>query len=214
MPFEGWPAEAIEFYEGLEADNSREYWLAHKDVYRRAVVEPFEELIAELRDEFGDARMFRPNRDVRFSADKSPYKTQAGALFSGGGYVQLSADGLGVGAGYYAMEPARLAVHRAAIDDDRSGAELDAIVDDLVAAGATTMAHDEVKRAPRGYRPDHPRIALLRLKGLAAWWHDPPAPWLGSAAAKEHIVERLRAGQSLLRWLDTHVGGGPMPGRA
>lgn len=205
-PFDGWPPEAIELYEGLEIDNSREYWMAHKDTYRRAVVEPFEALIDELRGEFGDAKMFRPNRDVRFSKDESPYKTQAGALFTGGGYVQLSADGLGVGAGYYSMDPAQLARHRAAIDDDRTGAELDAIVADLLAAGATTMAHDEVTTAPRGFRPDHPRIELLRLKGLAAWWHDDPAPWLGTGAAKDHIVERLRAGGPLLAWLDSHVG--------
>ena len=98
MTFSGWPAVALEFYEGLEADNSKTYWTAHKAVYEAGVLAPMDELLAELEDEFGEAKVFRPNRDIRFSADKSPYKTAIGATLSAGGYVQLSADGLAAGA--------------------------------------------------------------------------------------------------------------------
>jgi uncharacterized protein (DUF2461 family) len=73
--FCGWPAEALEFCEGLEADNSKAYWTAHKDVYETVVLSPMKAIPAELAPEFGDGKVFRPNRDVRFSADKSPYKT-------------------------------------------------------------------------------------------------------------------------------------------
>ena len=79
MSFRGWPAEAITFYEGLEADNSKTYWTANKDVYESAVVAPFRALSDEVAEMFGLLRLFRPYRDVRFSKDKSPYKTGQGA---------------------------------------------------------------------------------------------------------------------------------------
>jgi uncharacterized protein (DUF2461 family) len=77
--FRGWPAEALEFYEGLEADNSKAYWNAHKEDYETVVLSPMKAILAELAPEFGDGKVFRPNRDVRFSTDKSPYKTHIGS---------------------------------------------------------------------------------------------------------------------------------------
>ncbi len=73
MGFRGWTAEAIEFYEGLEADNSKTYWNENKSVYENLVLRPMTELLDELAPEFGEAKLFRPYRDVRFSADKAPY---------------------------------------------------------------------------------------------------------------------------------------------
>ena len=75
MAFKGWSAEAIEFFEALEADNSKTFWHAHKSIYEQEVRRPMEELLDELGKEFGEGKIFRPNRDIRFSADKSPYKT-------------------------------------------------------------------------------------------------------------------------------------------
>jgi len=92
--FKGWPAEALEFYEGLEADNTRTYWLAHKPDYDDLVRAPMQALLDELAPAWGAGKIFRPYRDVRFSADKTPYKTHIGARLEGGGYIQLGADGL------------------------------------------------------------------------------------------------------------------------
>ncbi|HEX4162146.1 MAG TPA: DUF2461 family protein, partial [Acidimicrobiales bacterium] len=75
MTFKGWPETALAFYEGLEADNSKTYWLDHKEVYERDVKAPMDALLAELTAEFGEPKLFRPYRDTRFSRDKSPYKT-------------------------------------------------------------------------------------------------------------------------------------------
>ena len=77
MAFRGWPIEAVEFYEGLEADNSKVYWQEHKAVYERQVKAPMEELLAELADEFGEGKLFRPYRDVRFSAERRPTRPPA-----------------------------------------------------------------------------------------------------------------------------------------
>ena len=80
MAFSGFPAEALTFYAGLEADNSRTYWLANRAVYDRSVKGAMAELAEALGDRFTPVHVFRPNRDVRFSNDKSPYKTQCGAV--------------------------------------------------------------------------------------------------------------------------------------
>jgi uncharacterized protein (TIGR02453 family) len=206
VAFRGWPAEAIEFFEGLEADNSKTYWQAHKQTYERAVRGPMDELLVELASEFGEGKVFRPYRDVRFSADKSPYKTRIYAAFSGGGYVQFSADGLGAARGYYMLAPDQLDRYRRAVADDSSGEELAHIVTATEAAGVDVIGHGSLKSAPRGYPKDHPRADLLCHKGLTTWKHWPPARWLGTKAAKDRIVGVLRASQPLQDWLDTHVG--------
>ena len=84
MPFRGWPAEALDFFEGLEADNSKTYWLQNKDVYEDTVRAPMESLLEELGQEWGEGKIFRPYRDIRFSSDKSPYKTNIAAVVGGG----------------------------------------------------------------------------------------------------------------------------------
>ena len=205
MAFRGWPIEAVEFYEGLEADNSKVYWQEHKAVYERQVKAPMEELLAELADEFGEGKLFRPYRDVRFSADKTPYKTTCAATL-GSGYVAFSADGLSVGSGLYMPEPAALTRFRAAVDADDTGAELAAIVADLHRAGYQTMAHEVLKTAPRGFPKDHPRIELLRHKGIAMMKSWPVGAWLGTRKAKDRVVTALRAAAPLNEWLARHVG--------
>src|SRR2546427_7424599 len=99
MAFRGWKAEAIEFFEGLEADNSKTFWQRNKGVYETLVRGPMEELLAELAPEYGEGRIFRPYRDVRFSSDKSPYKTAIAATLANGGDISLSAGGPGAGGG-------------------------------------------------------------------------------------------------------------------
>ena len=207
MAFRGWPAEAVDFFEGLEADNSRAYWQSHKDVYERAVRGPMDELLAEL----GGGKVFRPNRDVRFSADKSPYKTSIGAMVGELAYVQVSADGLGVGRGMYVMASDQLDRYRRAVAGDGTGGELAEIVAALRKAKIEVTAHDSLKSAPKGYPKDHPRIDLLRHKGLIAWRNWPPAAWLGTKAAKKRIVDFIDAAAPLDGWLSTNVGPSTLP---
>ncbi len=212
MAFRGWPVEALEFFEGLEADNSKTYWHQHKDTYETLVRAPMEELVEELAPEFGEGRIFRPYRDIRFSADKSPYKTNIAANL-GEGYVQLSADGLGVGSGMWHMAPDQLERYREAVDEDGAGAALEAIVVDAKAAGLTVTGHETLKTAPKGYAKDHPRIELLRHKGLIAWRDWQPAAWLGTPRAKDRVVEFLRDSKPLNTWLRSHVGPSTLPER-
>ena len=213
MAFHGWKVEALEFFEGLEADNSKSYWQRNKDVYENVVRAPMEQLLAELEPEFGDGRIFRPYRDIRFSRDKSPYKTAIGAIV-GDGYVQVDARGLAVGSGMWEMAPDQLERYRAAVDDDRSGEELTGIVSGARTKGLDVHGHDVLKTAPKGYPKDHPRIELLRFKGLVAWREWPAGAWLGTKRAKDRIVEFLGLSKPLVRWLHANVGPSTMPERA
>jgi uncharacterized protein (TIGR02453 family) len=205
MSFYGWPAEALDFYEGLEADNSKAYWTAHKAIYDQKVLGPMSELVEELAPEFGESKIFRPYRDVRFSADKSPYKTNIGAVV-GGGYIQLSADGLAAGSGMYVMAPDQLDRYRQAVVRDEAGRELERVISGIERHGIAVHGRDVLKTAPRGYPADHPRIGLLRYKGVVAWQEWTVEPWLGTAAAKERVVAFLAASRPLCGWLDANVG--------
>jgi uncharacterized protein (TIGR02453 family) len=211
VTFRGWPSEALEFYEGLSADNSKTYWTEHLSVYEKQVRAPMEELLAALEPEFGPGRIFRPYRDVRFSRDKSPYKTHLGAWLEAGGYLQLSADGLAAGCGMYQMATDQLDRYRRAVADERTGRELIDVIGAIERAGIGVHGHDSLKTAPKGYPKDHPRLDLLRHKGLTTWKEWPPAAWLGTAGAKNRIVEFLRRSRPLREWLDVHVGPSSAP---
>jgi uncharacterized protein (TIGR02453 family) len=205
MAFTGWPEEALEFYEGLAADNSKTYWAEHKAVYTDKILGPMTELTEELAAEFGEPKIFRPYRDIRFSADKSPYKTHCGVVIGGTGYVQLSAEGLGAGAGMWQMGPEQLARYRAAVASDDAGSELEKVLAEIERADVTIHGHEVLKSAPRGYPADHPRITLLRYKGLTAWRQWPVEPWLETASAKDRLISFFRTTRPLCSWLTTHV---------
>ena len=210
MAFKGWPASALEFYEGLEADNSKTYWNDHKSIYEHDVKAPMTELLAELADEFGEGRMFRPYRDIRFSADKSPYKTSVAAGVGEYGYVQLTSEGLLAGAGMYHLMPDQLTRYRAAVAADRSGTQLEATIQGIRRKKLDVHGTDPLKTAPKGYDKDHPRIDLLRNKGLVVMKQWPAAAWLGTAAAKAKVVEVLRGARPVIDWLDENVGPSTM----
>lgn len=206
MEFTGWSARALEFFEGLEADNSKAYWTAHKAVYEAEVRTPMEALLDELADEFGEGKVFRPYRDVRFSADKSPYKTAIGATLANGGYVHLSADGLAAASGYHMMAPDQIERYRAAVAQDITGEELRRVITQIEAEGIDVIGENQLKTVPRGFTKDHPRADLLRNKGLIAWLEWPADPWLATAEAKTKVVEFLHAAEPLHEWLTGHVG--------
>lgn len=208
MAFTGIPTAALDFYEQLEADNSKTFWTAHKAVYDEAVRAPLADLAAELEPEFGAAKLFRPYRDVRFSADKTPYKTAQGAWFEDAGvYVQVSAAGMMLGAGMWRSTSDQVARLRAAVHDSRTGGELADIVG-LLRADGYQIGGDQLTRVPAGYPKDSPRADLLRHKTLTAH-RDVGAPdWLSTPEAKEQIADSWRTMLPLVHWLREHVGGG------
>lgn len=214
MAFSGFPIEARTFYDGLVADNSRTYWQANKAVYERAVRGPMLALLAEL-DGFGPFHVFRPYQDVRFAKGRPPYKTHIGAVSETEGgaihYVQFSHDGMLAGSGYYAMASDQLDRFRRAADDEHRGPEIERLVVDAEAAGCSIGAIGELKTAPRGYAKDHPRIVLIRRKGLIVSRQWKPAKWMHTKAVVARVAEAWMLAAPVNAWLDTHVGPSTLP---
>jgi uncharacterized protein (TIGR02453 family) len=154
----------LQFYEGLQADNSKTYWAAHQQVYDEMVLGPMTALLAELKSEFGQGKVFRPNRDVRFSADKSPYKLHIGATV-GLSYIQLSAKGLAAASGMHRMATDQLDRYRHAVADEQTGTDLEQIIGDVQRHAIDVHGQHSLKTTPKGYSTDHPRLALLQHKG-------------------------------------------------
>jgi uncharacterized protein (TIGR02453 family) len=202
--FGGFGEGAVDFYDGLEADNSKAYWTDHRGVYENDVKAPMLALLAACEAEFGPGKIFRPYRDVRFSNDKTPYKTHCGAT-AGPYYVHLGSDGLMAAGGYYMMAPDQVARFRAAVDDDRRG---DDLVKRLAAVEAegVTIAGEQLRTRPRGVDPEHPRLDVIRRKGLYGHRGWPPDDVLHEAAALDRVVATWRVVRPLVEWLDDHVG--------
>ncbi|GAA1524914.1 DUF2461 domain-containing protein [Kribbella lupini] len=208
MSFTGFPVAALDFYDDLEMDNTKTFWAEHKHVYEESVKAPMAALLAELEAEFGAAKIFRPYRDVRFAKDKTPYKTHQGAFLptgpSTGRYVELSAPGVRVGAGFYEAAADRLGRIRTAIDEDRRGKELQNLLDALVAAG-WTIGGEKLKTSPRGYDAAHPRIELLRHKSIALNKSYGFEPVIHTAELVDRVRADWRDVTPLLDWLDANA---------
>ena len=206
--FEGCPAWGVTFYQELEDNNTKEFWAANKARWERDVREPMLALVDALEDEFGPAKLFRPNRDVRFSADKSPYKTHQGAIVGRGAgvgyYVQLSGDGLAVGGGFRTHSPAQTQSFRRAIAAQDTGEEFEGIVTGLARAGFD-LEGDTLKTRPKGFDADHPRLELLRRKEIMALNRVGSPDWLSKPAALDHVRSAWTAIRPLAEWVLSNV---------
>jgi len=212
VSFTGFPDEGLVFYEGLEADNSKTYWTEHKGDYEAHVRAPFQALLDEVAPEFGAVKLFRPYRDVRFSADKTPYKTHQGAVVRsedgvlGAWYLQISADGLRVAGGVWRLESDQVARYRRAVVDGVQGPRLAAEVERLTAAGYA-LGGDRLKRPPPGFHVDDElRADLLMHKSVHAYRAWEPAEWLHERAALDRVRTAWRDFVPLNRWLAENVG--------
>jgi uncharacterized protein (TIGR02453 family) len=211
VTFEGISFAALDFYEDLEADNSKSFWTAHRHIYDEQVKAPLQELAAELGPEFGAAKFFRPFRDVRFAKDKTPYKTHQGVYFAESRrYLQVSAAGLYASGGYYDLASDQLARYRRAVAEDLPGQALAQLMKAAEKA-RLEIRGEQLTRIPSGYPKDHPRQELLRHKAIWATREFGSPDWLQTERAKAEIVKAWRAMQPLIDWLDKHVGQSDLP---
>ena len=217
MEFSGFGEHAIDFFDGLEADNSKAFWDDNKTTYLQDVRAPMEALLTGLEPEFGAGKVFRPFRDVRFSKDKTPYKTHCGGVVEqgrGGGayYVQVGVEGLLVGGGSFAMASDQLARFRAAVDEDRRGRELEKILARLRKSG-WEIRGDRLKSRPRGVDPEHPRLDLLRHRTLYAAKVWPPDDTLHEPGCGDRVLKSWRELKPFNEWCVDHVGVSAKPWR-
>ncbi|MXG89677.1 TIGR02453 family protein [Nocardioides flavescens] len=208
MPFTGIPVAALDFYDDLEMDNTRSFWEKHKHVYEGSVKAPMQALVDELAAEFGTAKLFRPYRDVRFAKDKTPYKTHQGAFVrvadATGWYVEVSPRGVRTGGGFYHAEPLRLAAVREAVAHERTGPEVERLVEDLRAQGFE-IGGERLKTRPRGYPADHPRIDLLRHKAIVANRVVGFEPVIHTPELVDLVRADWRATRPLVEWATEHA---------
>ncbi|MGZ4226300.1 MAG: DUF2461 domain-containing protein [Solirubrobacteraceae bacterium] len=215
--FEGFSPEVHEWFRGLEADNSKEYFAAHREFFEDAIRRQMEALLTELGERFGgEVKMFRQNRDIRFSADKSPYKTNTYGVLRGtetaaqGLYASISARGLVAGSGYHVMARDQLDRYRDAVADDRHGSELSKLIAKAEKAGLEVWG-ESLATAPRGYPKDHERIGLLRRKSLSLGATTGSELGIGRADGLRFVTRTWRAAAPVTGWLDEHVGSTTMP---
>jgi uncharacterized protein (TIGR02453 family) len=214
VKFSGFGEHAIDFYDGLEVDNTKAYWDDNREVYNADVRAPMEELLAELTaefaGEFGSAKVFRPYRDVRFAKDKTPYKTHCGGVIEqgrGGGayYVEISPAGVRVGGGCFHLESDQIARFRSAIAEDIHGSVMEQSVNKLRKRG-WTIHGEQLKTKPKGYEADHPRIELLKYKSLYAARTWEPADFLHERTCLDRVRKAWRDLRPLNEWARDHVG--------
>jgi uncharacterized protein (TIGR02453 family) len=211
VSFDGISFAALDFYEDLEADNSKSFWTAHRHLYDEQVKAPLQELAAELGPEFGTAKFFRPFRDVRFAKDKTPYKTHQGVYFAESRrYLQVSAAGLYVSGGFYGMAADQLTRYRRAVAEELPGQALVQSIK-LAEKSRLMISGEQLSRIPAGYAKEHPRQELLRHKSIYASREFGCPDWLKTPRARTELVKAWRAMQPLIDWLDKNVGQSDLP---
>jgi uncharacterized protein (TIGR02453 family) len=220
--FEGFADAKASFFAKLAKNMNKEWFSTHKAEYEEGWQEPMKLLLAEARTkldkafptlELGEPHVMRIYRDVRFSKDKSPYK-----LWIGGGvplttgkakmpelpsalYFHVGAKECFAGAGLYMMDPPRLERFRKAILDDKRGKALDDMCKKLAKKGYGFVAAETLKKPPKGVDPDHPRVEMLKRKGLVVSFPDVPRSELTKRSLLDRLVEGSRACAPVVEWL-------------
>ena len=217
LSFGGFGPGAIAWFAGLARDNSKAYFDRTRPQFEAEVRAPLDAFFGRLAGEFGgEVKVFRQNRDIRFSPNKAPYKLNRYGVIGGrpgsptGLYASLSAQGLYAGTGYYQMAADQLERYRAAVADDVTGPELERILARTEASGLEVMGA-ALKTVPRGYPRDHPRARLLAQKDLIAGRLLEPGPALHDHRAAEFASETWRLAEPLVAFLDRHVGVSTQP---
>jgi uncharacterized protein (TIGR02453 family) len=209
--FAGFGPAVTDWFAGLASDNSRTYWAATRDIWQRDIRGPLEALLAELAAEVGGGvKLFRPYRDVRFGGAEAPLKTAAGGLLlpaagsAAARYVEVSAAGFYAGTGYHRLERDQLAAYRRAVAGE-AGVDLEAALADARVAGLE-VGGEVLTGTPQGVARDHPRIGLLRRKGVFVGASLPPGDPLETRAPLDHARRVWGAAAPVVAWLDAHVG--------
>lgn len=187
--FTGFPPEAVKFFKGLKENNNKTWFEARKSDYQKFVLEPAQDFIVEIgsllknlspgihAEPRVNKSIFRIYRDIRFSKDKTPYKTHLdiwmwegeGAKFeSSGYYFRLEPPNIMLGVGIHMFSKDLLKVYREAVVDPMTGQALVKAVREVSESGEYQLGGEHYKRVPRGYDPDHPNAELLRYNGLTA----------------------------------------------
>lgn len=217
MSFTGFPKEGVSWFQALSIAQNREWFAQNKAAFEALWLEPTKALLAEVKTplekiykrKLGEPKVFRLNRDVRFSKDKSPYKRWMAGMLPFAGFKPMEGPAalyfhLGmddeVAFGFYVLESPQVKKLRAAILDEKSGRELQKHVDAAKKQGLRVESMEVLKRAPPGVDPNHPRVELLKHKALALGTDAIPKSVRYSAKFKDWVLDEARAAAPVLAW--------------
>jgi len=221
MAFSGFPDDAAKFFRTLAKNQNRDWFQAHKQEFEDGWQGPMKELLTEVhagvdrafkRCDLAPPKLFRIFRDVRFSKDKSPYKTHIGGVIPVKGHGKMTEVPIALyfhvgqpnsfgAAGHYMMDSHALGGFRKAVADEKRGAELDKLLRALVKKGYSVDSHDSYKRVPKGYDPEHPRAEHLKRKGLTVGFPALPRGLLTSPKLGPWLVTHAKTAAPLVEWL-------------
>jgi uncharacterized protein (TIGR02453 family) len=219
--FEGFADRDGRFFRALATHQTRPWFDAHRHEYEAGWAAPMKALLVEVRDRIdrffphlplAEPKVFRIYRDVRFSKDKSPYKTHIGGYVAveGGGrgpavasplYLHIAGTERFACAGHYMMDADQLARFRRAVLDERRGASLATLAKKLVRAGYAVGSHETLAKVPRGIDPAHPRADLLKRKGIIVTFPALPRELLVSRGLVDWLVKQVKPIVPLVEWL-------------
>lgn len=218
--FLGFADAEMRFFRALAKHQDRDWFAEHKAEYEEGWAAPMAALLGEVRDavdgaypdcELGDPKVFRIYRDVRFGKDKSPFKTTVSGVITAkprskvteapaAFYLQLGTETF-AGAGLYMMDPRALSSFRAAVLDEERGAEVAGMLRKLEKKGFVASSAEELKSAPRGIDPEHPRIELLKRKGLVVSFPTLPVAQIKDRKILDWAIAQAKLAAPLVRWL-------------
>lgn len=220
MAFLGFRREGVRFFAELATRQDRDWFKANKDTYVELWEAPMKALMDELAPKlqklYRGARLEKPKhfriyRDVRFSKDKSPFKTHIAAMVKFEGpeesgapaalYVSVGTHD-DFGAGHWMLPPERVKRYRQLVADEKTGRELARRVDALEKKGFTAESFDPLKRVPSPFPKDHPRARLLKLRGLGLTFPKPPKAVRYGPGLSRWITERTAEVAPLITWLE------------
>ncbi len=221
MAFVGFADANARFFRLLAKNQERAWFQARKAEFESGWQAPMKELLSEVHEgidrayrhcDLDEPKLFRIFRDVRFSKDKSPYKTHVGGIIpiTRQGkitevpmalYVHVGEPRSFAAAGHYMMDPRSLERYRAAVADDQRGKELEKLLEALTKKGFVVRSHDSYKRMPKGYDADHPRAEHLLRKGLTVGFPELPKGILASAKLSAWLITHAKSAAPLVEWL-------------
>ncbi len=220
MTFSGFSAEVLRFFRQLKRNNNREWFLAHKEIYEKEVKAPMVELVLALGAELQKfapemvtdpkRAIYRIYRDIRFSHDKTPYKTHIAAIFAprgipkhagGGFYFHVSPQELLIAGGVYMPGPKELLEIRNHISIHR--ARLRKIIEDRqFKKHFGALDGEKLSRIPKGFPADHPAADLLRHKQFLVSVTEPSELALGPELLPR-VTQHFRAMTPLVQFLNS-----------
>ena len=223
--FPGFDRSAMQFWHELAAEMSRDWFAENKPRYEALWQSPMTVLLDDVAGrlapayrplKLGAPKVLRIYRDVRFARDKTPYKTHIAGVITVGGrkvgeggnaalYVHLGIEEEFVGVGSYRFDAAKLAKWRKAVAG-KPGTALVSLIARLRKAGYEVGGHDDFKRVPTGFAPDHPRADLLKVRGLTGGFPEIPAGLLHKPGLADWLVKHAKAMAPLVIWLHRNVG--------